>query len=114
WPSFVLQHWVRDRSRGPRLPLERAVQMMSQEGAALYGLTDRGIVAPGRRADLNLIDLDRVRLGFPEITPDLPTGASRILQRAEGYVATICAGEIVFRDGQATGALPGRLVRGRR
>ena len=75
---------------------------------------DRGVVAEGMRADLNLIELDALSLDLPEITADLPTGASRVLQRGHGYRATICAGEITFRDGEPTGARPGRLVRGRR
>ncbi len=111
WPSFVLQHFVRDRTRGARIPLEHAVKMMSKEGAVAYGLRDRGSIEVGKRADLNLIDLDAVSLGFPEVTPDLPTGASRILQRATGYTATICAGEVVMRGGEPTDARPGRLIR---
>ena len=113
-PTFMLAHWVRDRTRGPKLALEQAVRMLSKGPADLYGLGDRGVVAVGKRADLNLIDLDRIELELPEITPDLPTGACRVLQRAKGYAATIVAGEISFRDGEPTGARPGRLVRGRR
>ena len=113
-PTWMLAHWVRDRTRGERLPLEQAIQMLSQQPAQLYGLTDRGVVAEGMRADLNLIELDALALDLPEITADLPTGASRVLQRGHGYRATICAGEITFRDGEPTGARPGRLVRGRR
>ncbi len=113
-PTFMLAHWVRDRTRGPKLSLEQAVRMLSKEPAELYGLCDRGVVAVGKRADLNLIDLDRIELELPEITPDLPTGACRVLQRGRGYAATIVAGEVTFRDGEPTGARPGRLVRGRR
>jgi N-acyl-D-aspartate/D-glutamate deacylase len=113
-PTFMLAHWVRDRTRGPKLPVEEAVRLLSKGPADLYGLGDRGVVAVGRRADLNLIDLDRIELELPEITPDLPTGARRVLQRGRGYAATIVAGEITFRDGEPTGARPGRLVRGRR
>jgi len=113
-PTFMLAHWVRDRKRGPKLPLEEAIRMLSKGPADLYGLGDRGSVAIGKRADLNLIDLDRIELDLPEITPDLPTGACRVLQRGRGYAATIVAGEITFRDGEPTGARPGRLVRGRR
>ena len=114
WPSFVLQHFVRDRTRGDRIPLEHAVKMMSKEGADAYGLFDRGTIEIGKRADLNLIDLDAVALGFPELTCDLPTGAMRILQRSAGYTATICAGEVVMRGGEPTDARPGRLIRGAR
>jgi N-acyl-D-aspartate/D-glutamate deacylase len=113
-PTFALVHWVRDRSRGPRIPLERMVAMLSRAPAALYGLGDRGVVAPGLRADLNLIELERLRLELPEIARDLPTGAARVVQRAAGYRATLCAGEPVLRDDRETGARPGRLVRGPR
>ena len=113
-PTFMLAHWVRDRTRGPKLALEQAVRMLSKEPAELYGLNDRGVVAVGKRADLNLIDLERIELELPEITPDLPTGACRVLQRGRGYAATIVAGEVTFRDGEPTGARPGRLIRGRR
>jgi len=112
-PSFVLQHWVRDRSRGPRLALPEAVRMLSQDPADLYELRDRGAVLPGRRADLNLIDLGALALELPEIARDLPTGAARVVQRARGYRATVVAGEVTFRDGAPTGARPGRLVRTR-
>ncbi len=114
WPAFVLQHWVRDRTRGTRIGLEEAVKMMSKEGADLYGLGDRGTVEVGKRADLNVIDLDRVELQLPEVIDDLPTGASRIVQRAAGFELTVCAGEITFRNGEPTGARPGKLVRGKR
>ncbi len=110
-PSFMLQHWVRERTRGPRLSLEDAVRMLTSEPADLYGFEDRGRIAPGLRADLNLVDLDRVTLELPEIVSDLPTGASRIVQRADGWVATLCAGRVTFRDGKPTGEHPGGLVR---
>jgi N-acyl-D-aspartate/D-glutamate deacylase len=113
-PTWLLAHWVRDRTRGERLPLEHGIKMLTKEPADLYGLGDRGVVEPGRRADLNLIDFDGLSLDLPEITPDLPTGAARVLQRGHGYRATICAGEITFRDGVPTGARPGTLIRGRR
>ena len=114
WPAFVLQHWVRDRTRGARIGLEEAVKMMSKEAADLYGLGYRGTVEVGKRADLNVIDLDRVELQLPEVIDDLPTGASRIVQRAGGFELTLCAGEITFRNGEPTGARPGKLVRGKR
>jgi len=114
WPAFVLQHWVRDRTRGAKIDLASAVKMMSKEGADLYGLGDRGTVEVGKRADLNVIDLAAVELQLPEVIDDLPTGASRIVQRAKGFDYTICAGEITFRGGEPTGARPGRLVRGKR
>ena len=114
WPAFVLQHWVRDRTRGAKIGLEEAVKMMSKEGADLYGLGDRGTLEVGKRADVNVIDLDAVELQLPEVINDLPTGASRIVQRAKGIKLTLCAGEITFRDGEETGARPGRLIRGKR
>jgi N-acyl-D-aspartate/D-glutamate deacylase len=86
--------------------------MLSQEPADLYGFTDRGVVEAGRRADLNVIDLDRVRLHMPRVENDLPTGAPRLLQGADGYVATLVGGEVTFREGQDTGARPGGLIRG--
>jgi N-acyl-D-aspartate/D-glutamate deacylase len=110
--TSMLSYWVRDRTRGPRLPLELAVAKMTGAPAALYGLDDRGVVAPGKKADLNVVDLDRLQLRVPEVVADLPTGASRVVQRADGYVATIVTGEVVAREGEDTGARPGRLVRG--
>lgn len=110
--TFVLTHWVRDRARGPRIPLELAVRLLSRDTAALYGLRDRGVLAPGWKADLNVIDLDRIRLRPPRMEHDLPGGAPRLLQRADGFDATIVSGHVVMRDGEATGAMPGALVRG--
>jgi N-acyl-D-amino-acid deacylase len=112
YPTFLLSHWARDRSRGPRLPLELVVRKLTSEPARAYGLGDRGVLAPGRRADVNIIDPDRVTLTAPYIAHDLPTGAPRLLQRAIGYEATLLAGVCIQRDGDDTGARPGRLVRG--
>ena len=111
-PTFLLTHWVRDRKRGERLPLPWAVKALSHETAKTVGLLDRGLVAPGYKADLNLIDLGRLKLHPPEVTRDLPGGGRRLVQRAEGYRATVVSGAVVYRDGEATGELPGRLVRG--
>ena len=111
--TYVLSHWVRDRTRGPRIPLEAAVKRLTHDTAELYGFTDRGVVRPGMKADLNVIDLDRVQLELPEMAFDLPAGAPRLLQRATGYVATVVAGEVILRDGEPTGARPGKLVRSR-
>jgi N-acyl-D-amino-acid deacylase len=112
--TYLLSHWVVGRTRGPRLGLEHAVHRLTQGPAALYGLGDRGVLEPGRRADLNLIDLDRLALRRPEQVNDLPAGAGRLIQRAQGYVATVVAGEVILEEGEATGSLPGRLVRGPR
>lgn len=111
YSTYLLTHWVRDRARG-RIPLPRAISAMTRDTAELVGLNDRGIVAPGYRADINVIDLDRLRLHAPEVVFDLPAGGRRLMQRADGYRLTILAGEVVSRNGTATGALPGRLVRG--
>jgi N-acyl-D-aspartate/D-glutamate deacylase len=110
----MLTHWARDRTRGERLDLAEVVRMQTSETAAWVGLHDRGLISPGLRADLNVIDFDRLALRAPEIVKDLPAGGRRLVQRATGYVATLVAGEITYRDGEATGALPGRLVRGAR
>jgi N-acyl-D-aspartate/D-glutamate deacylase len=110
-PTFLLQHWVRDRKRGT-IPLEQAIKRQCHDTARLYGLHDRGTLQPGKLADLNLIDMTRLKLGKPWMAFDLPAGGKRLLQKADGYVATIKSGEVTFRDGAMTGALPGRLVRG--
>jgi len=113
-PTFMITHWTRDRTRGERLPLELVVQKQSRDTAWLYGLRDRGVVAPGYKADLNLVDYDRLTLHRPELVHDLPGGARRLVQRADGYVATFVAGEQTWVEGEDTGARPGRLVRGAR
>jgi len=110
--TFLLTHWVRDRARGARLPLEQMVRKMTRDTAELYGLRDRGLLAPGYRADLNLIDFENLALEAPYVAYDLPAQARRLVQRARGYRATLVAGEVVFRDGEETGARPGKLVRG--
>ncbi len=110
-PTFMLTHWARDRRRGPRLPLELVVRRMTRDTAELYGLPDRGTIEVGRRADLNAIDFDRLRLEPPRMTHDLPAGGARFAQRARGYEATLVAGELVSRRDEPTGALPGRLIR---
>ena len=112
--TYMLTHWARDRSRGDRLPLELVVQKMTSDTAALYGLGDRGALEPGKRGDVNVIDHDNLMLHRPEMVYDLPGGARRLMQHADGYDATIVAGEVVMRDGKETGARPGRLVRGAR
>jgi len=108
--TFMLTHWVRDRARD-RLSLEAAVEMMTGRNAAYLGLRDRGRIAPGQRADLNVIDPQRLSVGRPELVRDLPAGGRRFLQKAEGYVGTWVAGERVLHDGAVTPARPGRLVR---
>lgn len=112
YPTFMLTHWVRDRTRGDRLPLQQVVKWLSQDTARAVGLDDRGLLAPGFKADINVFDPTRLHLHAPEVVRDLPTGGRRLVQRAAGYRATIVAGQVVYADGQPTGALPGRLVRG--
>jgi N-acyl-D-amino-acid deacylase len=110
--TLTLAFWTRDRTSGPRIELGQAVRMMTRDTAELYGLNDRGRIAPGYQADLNLIDYERLELLLPHMVWDLPTGARRIMQRAKGYIATFVAGEQTVAYDEATGALPGRLVRG--
>lgn len=113
-PTTMITHWTRDRTRGPKLDLTWVIRRLSADNAAAIGLSDRGRIAPGLKADLNVIDYDRLAAHAPEVLYDLPAGGRRLVQRTEGYAATILSGAVVHRDGQATGALPGRLVRGTR
>jgi len=112
FPTYMLTYWVRDRARGARMPLERVVQMQTHDTAKLYGLTDRGVIAPGMKADVNVIDFDALRILPPEMAFDLPAEGRRLIQRAEGYRATIVSGQVTFENGEATGELPGKLIRG--
>jgi N-acyl-D-aspartate/D-glutamate deacylase len=112
FPTSNLTHWTRDRTRGPKLGLEEVVRMQTRDTAQAVGLFDRGLIAPGYRADLNVIDYDALSLEAPQVAYDLPSGGRRLIQRANGYVATIVAGQVTYRDGEPTGALPGRLLRG--
>jgi N-acyl-D-aspartate/D-glutamate deacylase len=113
-PTFMLTHWARDRTRGERLPLEWLVRNQTSETADFYGLEDRGRLACGYRADVNVIDLAGLALKPPRLVHDLPAGGRRLIQEAEGYRLTLCAGVVTQRDGSPTGAMPGRLVRGPR
>jgi N-acyl-D-aspartate/D-glutamate deacylase len=110
-PTTVLTQWVRDRTRGPRMPIEVAVSALSATNARGFGLYDRGVLAPGMRADINLIDFDNLRMGRPHFAKDLPAGGRRIVQRATGYVATFVKGEQILANGEDTGARPGRTIR---
>jgi N-acyl-D-aspartate/D-glutamate deacylase len=110
-PSFMLTHWGRDRTRGPGLPLPQLIKMQTSETADFFGFGDRGRLRPGLRADVNLIDFDRLRLHQPEVVHDLPAGGRRLVQKVDGYRATLVAGTAVFENGEDTGARPGRLVR---
>ncbi len=111
-PTFMLTHWARDRRRGPTLPLEHLVHRQTRQTAELYGLRDRGLVAPGMRADLNVIDFEALSFGLPRMAFDLPAGGRRLVQRARGYDATFVAGVQTVDHDEFTGELPGRLIRG--
>lgn len=112
FPTTMLTHWTRDRTRGPKLPLEFIVKRQSHDTAKWVGLNDRGLIAPGYRADINVIDYDALTLHAPYIVHDLPAGGRRLMQVASGYTFTLVAGEMTHRCGEPTGRLPGRLVRG--
>ncbi|MEQ9518146.1 MAG: amidohydrolase family protein [Parvibaculum sp.] len=111
-PTFMLTHWTRDRTRGPKIPLETIIRIQTRETAEQYGLFDRGLLAPGMKADLNVIDYANLKMLQPEMVFDLPANGRRLLQKAEGYKATIVNGVVVLKDGEPTGALPGKLLRG--
>ncbi len=113
-PTYMLTHWARDRKRGPTIPLEQVVKFQTGDAAAFYGLGDRGVLAVGKKADLNIIDHAALHLHAPEMRYDQPAGAPRLVQRADGYIATILSGVPVHENGEATGDLPGRLIRGAR
>lgn len=110
-PSFMLTHWVRDRARGARVSLEFAVKRQTSETADFFGMTDRGRLQPGKKADVNVIDFEALRLHHPEMIYDLPAGGRRLVQRVEGYDMTIVSGQPIMERGQETGARPGRLMR---
>jgi N-acyl-D-aspartate/D-glutamate deacylase len=112
FPTTMVTHWTRDRTRGPKLSLEQVVRMQTRDTAEAVGLLDRGRLKPGYRADINVIDYDRLKLHAPRVAHDLPAGGRRLIQNASGYVAGIVAGEVTYRDGEPTGNLPGRLIRG--
>ncbi len=110
-PTFMLTHWTRDRTRGPRLPLEWVVHRQTRQTAEVFGLTDRGLIAPGMKADLNLIDYDRLTFDMPKMVYDFPAGARRLVQHAKGYVGTFVSGVQTVDHDEFTGELPGRLLR---
>jgi N-acyl-D-amino-acid deacylase len=111
-PTFMLTHWARDRSRGDTLPVEQVVHLQTRRTAELYGFFDRGLVAPGHVADVNVIDHEALALDPPEMVYDLPAEGKRLIQRGHGYVATVKSGVVVREHDEATGARPGRLLRG--
>lgn len=110
-PAFQLSFWGRDRQRGPRMPIETIVKNLSADGAEVYGLGDRGLLAPGKRADINVIDMDNISVDIPELVFDLPSGGPRFIQRSHGYVATLVNGTTTRRNDIDLGLRPGRLIR---
>jgi N-acyl-D-aspartate/D-glutamate deacylase len=112
YPTFLLSHWARDRHRGPKLSLEYVVRKQTLDTATLFGLSDRGVIAVGKKADINVIDMDALALELPKMTYDLPAGGRRLIQGARGYDATVVSGAVTRRHGVDTGARPGRLIRG--
>jgi len=108
--TFLMTHWARDRERG-RIPLERVIQLQARDTARFMGLSDRGLLAPGQRADINIIDFDNLELLRPTMLKDLPAGGQRLMQYANGYIATLVHGEVIAENGKLTGTRPGRLVR---
>ena len=111
-PTYMLAYMSRDRTKGETFSIEFTVNKMTQDTALVYGMTDRGVIANGYRADLNIIDFDNLKLLDPEMVYDLPAGGRRLIQKSEGYVATICKGQVTYENGEHTGAMPGRLLRG--
>jgi len=112
FPTYLLTHWTRDRTRGEKLSIPFVVAAQSRRTALSVGLSDRGVIAPGYKADVNVIDYDRLHLHPPKVHYDLPVGGRRLLQQVDGYEATIVSGVVTRRNGSATGARPGRLIRG--
>lgn len=111
-PTFMITHWTRDRTRGERFPLAYIVKRQTHDTAAFYGLHDRGLLAPGYKADVNVFDYDKLGFTLPHMAHDLPAEGRRLVQRAVGYRYTLVSGEVIFEDGKETGALPGTLIRG--
>ncbi len=111
YPTWLMTYWGRERGR---FPLAEVVRRLTSDTAGAAGLGDRGVLAPGKKADLNVIDYDHLAFDRPYVTFDLPAGGRRLLQHADGYEATIVSGVVTYRQGQATGALPGRMVKGQR
>ena len=111
-PTFMLTHWTRDRQRGEKLPLEFIVYRQTRQTAEMYGMLDRGLIAPGMKADINIIDYENLGFSRAEMAYDLPTGARRLVQRGSGYLMTMVSGVPIIENDEFTGALPGKLIRG--
>ena len=112
FPTYFLARWARDASEAQRIALPQAIAALTSEPATLAGLNDRGRLEVGLKADINVIDLDRLKVHVPSVVYDLPAGGRRMRQLADGYVATIVSGKVTYRNGEHTGELPGRLIRG--
>ena len=110
--AYMLTHWTRDRTRGDKVELSWAIKRITNDNAQAIGLNDRGQLKPGFKADINVIDYDRLALGYPQVAYDLPSGGRRLIQKSDGFEATIVSGVPVYRNGESTGRYPGRLVRG--
>ena len=111
-PTFLLTHWVRDRERGEKIPIEFVVESQTRRTAELYGMQDRGVLAPGMKADVNVIDFEALAIHTPEMVYDLPAEGKRLIQKVDGYRYTVQSGEVTYESGKPPGALPGKLVRG--
>jgi N-acyl-D-aspartate/D-glutamate deacylase len=111
YPTYLIKHWARERTRGAKLPIEFLVHAQTQRNARALGMFDRGALVPGMKADINIIDFEKLDLTAPEVVHDLPAGGRRLVQHAKGYVATLVNGQVVMQEGETTGALPGKLVR---
>jgi N-acyl-D-aspartate/D-glutamate deacylase len=111
FPTYMITHWTRDRTRGPKIPIERAVQLQTSATADAYGMSDRGRLTPGMIADVNVIDYEALHLHPPHMVNDLPAGGRRLLQNVDGYLHTIKRGQVTFTDGVATGERPGVVLR---
>ncbi|MBW2447968.1 MAG: amidohydrolase family protein [Deltaproteobacteria bacterium] len=111
-PTYLLTHWARDRDRGERIPIEFLVESQTRRTAEAFGMDDRGVLEPGMKADVNVVDFDALHIHAPEMVHDLPAEGRRLIQKVDGYRYTICSGEVIYEDGEPTGALPGKLIRG--
>jgi N-acyl-D-aspartate/D-glutamate deacylase len=114
FPTFLMTHWSKECGRGDGFDLSWLIKRQTSDTARTVGLLDRGVIAPGMKADINVIDIEKLALPAPRMTFDLPAGGKRLLQKSFGYRATVVSGVVTYRNGEGTGALPGRLVRGAR
>jgi len=111
YPTYLIKHWARDRTRGPKLPIEFLVHAQTQRNVRALGMFDRGALVLGMKADINIIDYEKLDLSNPKMVNDLPAGGRRLIQKASGYVSTMVNGQVVMEHGEPTGQLPGQLIR---